>query len=170
MGWASTVDAALQGLVAVLQAAPALEGVDVYDGPFVSESKANAAISVGFAGERLNRTGAYPETEQPAVQVTSAIAGLAGPADQAETYSVACLLAVLDGGKSIAAARARAYELLDGVGNAVAADRTLGGVVAQARPGDHSLTQEQTPRGAVVTIVFDVAVEAWTRPRGGLAG
>lgn len=170
MPWATTVDAALKGLVAVLQAAPALEGVEVYDGPVVSESKATAAISVGFAGERLNRTGAYPETEQPAVDVTTAVAGLAGPADQSEQYNVTCLLAVLDGGKNIPAARARAYGLLNSVGDAVAADKTLGGAVAMARPGDHSLTQEQTSRGAVITIVFQVEVDAWTRPRGGRAG
>jgi len=165
---ATAVDAALKGLVAVFEAAPALEGVDVYDGPAVSNSKATAALSVGFAGERMNRTGAYPETEQPAVSVTSAPAGLGG-GDLAEQYLVQNMLAVLDGGKDIVAARQRAYDLLGAAGDAVAADKTLSGAVAWARPGGHSLTQEQTPRGAVITIVFEVEIEAFTI-RPGLGG
>lgn len=171
MTWATTVPAALEGLVAALRAAPGLEGVDVYDGPVVSESKATAAISVGFTGERMSQTGAYPETTEAAVEVSSAPASLAGPADQAEQYTVQNMLAVLDGSRDVTAARTRAYKLLAAAGQAVTGDKTLGGAVAMARPGDHSLTQEQGQRGALVTIMFEVTVSAWTsRPPGGGLG
>lgn len=172
MPWASTVDAALKGLVAAFRAAPGLEGVEVYDGPAVSDSTATAAVCVGFAGERMNRTGAYPETAEPAVEVTADQAGLAA-GDQAEQYTIRNMLAVLDGGGDMTAARARAYSLLNAAADAVTADKTLGGAVAWARPGTHSLTQEQANRGAVVTIVFEVLVDAWTgrpAPAGGLGG
>ena len=72
------------------------------------------------------------------------------------------LLAVLNGSKDITAARTRAYELLSACGAAVTADKKLGGAVAMAFLGNHNMTHEQTQRGALVTIAFEVNCNAWT--------
>jgi hypothetical protein len=157
-----TVPAALAGLVTMFRDAPGLEGAVIFDGPVVSESKAPAAIAVGFTGERMSRTGAYPEPGTPAVDYDAAVDGLV-TAPQAETYTIRNLLAVLNGSGNAAAARERAYELLAECGQVIAGDKTLGGAVAMAHMGTHTLDQEQGPRGAVATIVFEVAVSGWTR-------
>jgi len=161
MTYASTVPGAITGLVSALKASPALEGVEVYDGPVVSESKALAAILVGFTGETMSRTGAYPVAEQPEVEVTATLEGLAVTPSR-ESYPIRNLLAVLNGAKNITAARTRAYSLLGGIGDAIKTDRKLGGAVALARLGDHTLKQEQTAKGALITVIFEVQCEGWT--------
>lgn len=159
--WSSTVPAAISGLVAAFSTWPDLTGVPVHDGPVVSESKALEGIVVGFTGERMSRTGAYPEQESPAADYVAAVDALTVTSQQ-ERYSVRSVLAVLNGSKDIAAARQRAYDLLSFCGAAVAADKTLGGAVAMASMGTHQMTPEQAQRGALVTIVFSVDMQAWT--------
>ena len=162
MAWASTVPAAIAGLVAALKAQE-LEGVEVYDGPAVSQSTALEVIMVGFTGETMSRTGAYPEPEQPEVDVTASLDMNLALLPVREQYPVRSLIAVLNGAGDITAATARAYELLAAVGAAVAADKKLGGAVALATLGNHSTTRSQTSRGALVSIVFDVMCDGWTR-------
>jgi hypothetical protein len=166
-GYTSTVPAAITGLIAVFKAAPALEGVAIHDGPNVSESKALEAIAVGFTGEHLSRTGAYPEIAQPVAEVTASLDGQLSLMSVREQYPLRCMVAVMNGAKNIAAARTRAYELLSACGAAVAADKKLGGAVALAMLGSHTLSQQQMQRGAVATIVFEVNCDAWTRPAAG---
>jgi hypothetical protein len=163
-GWTSTVPAALLGLVAAFKATPGLDGVNVYDGPKVEGTSAREVVVVGFTGERMSHTGAYPEPSSPDVDVQASIAGMA-VSPQEEKYTIHNMIAVLNGAAGagdIAAARARAYELLAACGAALAADPKLGGAVGLASPGAHSLTQDQGPRGATATIMFDVEVSAFT--------
>lgn len=160
-GYTSSVPAALLGLAATLQAWPDLEGVEIWDGPNVTESKALAVIGVGWTGERMARTGAYPETVSPMADVTATIDAMT-LTKAYEQYPIRNTLAVLNGGRSIVAARTRAYELLSACGAAIAADKKLGGAVAMAYLGNHTATQEQTQRGALVTIAFEVNCQAWT--------
>lgn len=161
MAWASTVPGAIAGLVSALKAQE-LEGVEIYDGPAVSESKALAVIMVGFAGERMARTGAYPEPAQPEINVTATIDGQLSVTPVREQYPIQSLIAVLNGAKDVTAAMTRAYELLAAAGAALAADKKLGGAVALATLGNHSTTREQTAKGAVVSLVFEVNCDAWT--------
>jgi hypothetical protein len=162
MAWASTVPAAIAGLVSALKAQE-LEGVEIYDGPAVSESKALEVIMVGFAGETMARTGAYPEPEQPEIEVTASLDMQLGLVPVREQYPVRSLIAVLNGAKDVTAATARAFELLAAVGAALAADKKLGGAVALATLGNHSTTRAQTAKGALVSIVFDVNCDGWTK-------
>jgi hypothetical protein len=162
MGWASTVPAALAGLVAAFRAAPGLDGVLILDGPEVTAAPVPEAITVGFTGQRMSHTGAYPEAASVDAEGDTALAGMA-LSGQEETYTVHNMVAVRDGSTDIAAARIRAYELLAACGAALTADKTLGGAVAMARITTSSLTQDQTQRGALATIMFDVAVNAYTR-------
>lgn len=162
MPWNSSVPRAITGLLAVLAAAPALEGVPVLDGPKVTESKAAEIIAVGFTGERMSRTGAYPETTGPAAEATSVLEGLAVSPER-ETAEIRCMIAVLDGSRDITAARGRAYDLLAACGQAIAANKTLGGAVMAAWVSGHTLDQDQTQKGAVVTVLFSVGTDAYTR-------
>lgn len=161
MPWASTVPGAIAGLVAALKA-QVPEGVLVYDGPAVSESRALEVIMVGFAGERTSWRGAYPEPAQSEVNVTATIDGQLAVTPVREQYTIQSLIAVLNGAKDVTAATARAYELLAAAGAALAADKKLGGAVALATLGNHSTTREQTAKGAVVSVVFEVNCDAWT--------
>jgi len=161
MSWVSTVPAALAGLAAAFSAAPGLEGVLILDGPEVTASTASEAVTVGFTGQRMSHTGAYPEAAAVDSEGDTALAGLS-LSGQEETYTVHNMVAVRDGGTDIVAVRVRAYELLAACGAALAADKTLGGAVAMARITTSSLTQDQTQRGALATVMFDVAVSAFT--------
>ena len=160
-GYQSTIPAALAGLMATLTAWPDLEGVEVRDGPKVTESKALEVIGVGWTGEKMARTGAYPENVSPMAEVTTTVDTLSLTI-AFETYPIRNVLAVLNGGRDIEPARTRAYALLSACGAAIAADKKLGGAVGMAYLGNHSMTQEQTQRGALVTIAFEVNCQAWT--------
>jgi hypothetical protein len=162
MAWASTVPAAIAGLVAALKAQE-LPGVEVYDGPAVSESTALEVIMVGFTGETMSRTGAYPEPEQPEIDVTSTLDGNLALLPVREQYPIRSLIAVLNGAQDVTAATERAYELLAAVGSAVAADKKLGGAVAMATLGNHATTRSQTSRGALVSMMFEVMCDGWTK-------
>jgi hypothetical protein len=159
-GYNSTVPAALLGLAAALRKWPALDGVEVLDGPKVTESKALEVIGVGWTGERMARSGAYPENVRPFTDVTATLDGMSLRAH--EEYPLRNMLAVLDGSKDVERARVRAYALLSACGAAVAADKRLGGAVAMAFLGGHTAVQEQTQRGALVTIAFEVNCQGWT--------
>jgi hypothetical protein len=161
-GYTSTVPAAIAGLIAMFKASAALAGVEVYDGPTVSESKAREVIAVGFTGETLSRTGAYAEASQPVAEVTTSFDGQLALGRVREQYPLRSMLGVLNGAKNSPAARARAYEMLDAIGAAIAADKKLGGAVALAYLGDHVFTPSQNQRGAIAEIGFEVVCDAWT--------
>lgn len=160
--WSPTPPAAIAGLITAFQTWPGLAGVDVWDGPKVTEADAKQVIAVGFTGSRMSTTGVYPEPTTPAVEFTANYEGLAViPLN--EQYTVRSLLAVLNGSSDITAARTDAYGLLAACVSALAADKTLGQAVATARVGAHTLVQEQAPKGAIATIYFDVEITAWTK-------
>jgi hypothetical protein len=79
-----------------------------------------------------------------------------------EQFEVTCLIVVVDGAGDIKAARTRAYELLSAAAEALAGDRTLGGLVLRASMADHTLRQLQDNRGGVVRVEFTVAIDAYT--------
>lgn len=161
VSYVSTVPAAVAGLAAALRAWPGLAGTEVHDGPEVTASKALEVIAVGWTGERMSRTGAYPDPVGPEAEVTVTVDGLSLTRVR-EQYPVRCLVAVRNGAKDITAATGRAYQLLSQAGATVAADKTLGGAVAMAVLGSQQLTRAQDQRGAEAVIVFEVSCDAWT--------
>lgn len=156
MSWASTAPAALAGLTSAFKASPDLSGVPVRDGPLVTGSSALDVVLVGWNGQ---------EGDDTAVDGSSQLEGLAG--DDAESYEIRCaVLSTKGGGKpdvALAAARARAYELLAACGQAIKRDRTLGGAVMQAAISGHSLRQTPAPKGITAAIQFTVACSAIAR-------
>lgn len=152
MTYTSTVPAALTGLKTVLDAGTSAD-VKVVDGPAVSASGTTKAITIGF-----NAT----EPESPGVELVTDVEG-AGISRQRETFTINSTIVVMNGAKNgLATARTDAYAILADVGAALTLDKTLAGSVMSARLGTHQLVQEQTPRGAVVRIVFGVDCDAFT--------
>lgn len=152
MTWASTVPAALDGLVAIWTDATDLQGVKIIDGPTVSGGLKEALIA-GWEGD--------DGTEAVAGQLASGGLALAPSREQ---YTINCAAMALRGGtRQMQSARARAYELFAAAAEALAADKTLRGAVMTARLGSMTLTQTQDSRGCVATVVFGVDVDAMTR-------
>jgi len=150
--WAPTAPAAILGLLAAFAREPGLAGVEIHDGPAVTESAALEAIIVGWYGISGNDL---------AVEAEISSAGLADHPGR-EVYAILCAVMVRDGSGDIAAARARAYALVSACGSAVGADQRLGGAVMAARLGRVSLAQSQDSLGALAVIEFTVPCDAFT--------
>ncbi|UNZ20624.1 hypothetical protein [Streptomyces sp. 891-h] len=151
MAWGSTAPIALSALLATIQTADGLAGVDVRDGPTVVDKAALEVVSVGYAGG----------DEELDIEAEVEPEGMAASPDR-ERYTIQCAAAVLNGAGDISAARSRVFELLAACGAAIARDRTLGGTVLQASVGSWSLRQTQDDRGATAMATFGVAVDAFT--------
>lgn len=152
MTWASSVPDTIAGLVAALQGSAVLDGVLVLDGPVVTASSAQEVITVGYTGDE----------DEDAAEVAYGPQGLS-TARSRETYRIRCAASVRNGSGDMAAARGRAYELLAYAGQTLAADKTLGGAAMKAVLGSAALRQAQDAKGAVATVIFEVAVDAFTK-------
>jgi hypothetical protein len=144
---ASTVDAAITGLYALLSAAPALAGVTVHDGPPVVSETAEW-IAVGYSpGESTSADINYEDRD-------------VGGRSQREQYDLLCSLVTNSGDEGMQARRARAVVLRDAVAAVLLTDATLGGAVDVARMTSAQLVQEQTSQGASAGYVFRVTCKA----------
>lgn len=150
--WAPTAPAAILGLLAALAREPGLAGVELHDGPAVTESAAQEAIIVGWYGIKGDAL---------AVEAEISSAGL-GAHPGREVYAILCAVMVRDGSGDMAAARARAYALVSACGSAIGADQKLGGAVMMARLGRVSLQQIQDTGGALAIVEFTVPCDAFT--------
>lgn len=151
MSWASTVPDVITDLQA--RFAAALPATLVVVGPQVTQTGDLEAITIGPA----------TDTDPVSAEGETAVEGFAGQPNR-ETYTVTCQVAVRNGdARQMPAATARAFELLAGCGQALAADPKLGGLVLVAHPGTWSLSQRQDTRGALSVLTFTVAVEAYTK-------
>lgn len=152
MPWSSKLPAAIDALVAAFTAWPGLggDGVTVRDGPSDSQATVKEVVTVGWTGGD-DETGA---------DATLATEGLGDPSR--EQFTIRCVAAVLRGTNDIAGARSRAYELLSQAGEAIKADRKLGGAVMRAWISAHSLDPQLTPQGAQALVTFDVSCDAYS--------
>ncbi|MGW0805950.1 hypothetical protein [Nonomuraea sp. NPDC002799] len=147
----SRVPAAIDNLMALLAAAPALAGVKVIDGPLVTNDPLKEAVYVGYDGAA--------DGEGQAVEFTQTWAAI-GQRAKGETFTLTCAVAVWRGGTKVRPVRVRAFELLAAVEDAVREDPSLGlpppTVVAFA---SGSLMQSQRNSGMECRIPFQVAVQ-----------
>lgn len=152
MPWSSKLPAAIDGLVVAFQGWPRLGGdsVTVRDGPSDSQATVQEVITVGW-------TGGDGESGADATLTTE---GLGDPSR--EQFTIRCVVAILRGANDISGARARAYELLGEAGDAIKADRRLGGAVMRAWISSHSLDLQLTPQGAQAVVTFEVSCDAYT--------
>ncbi|MFF2383765.1 hypothetical protein [Streptomyces sp. NPDC058108] len=151
MAWTSKLPGAMDALVVAFTAWPGLNGVTVRDGPSTSQASVQEIVSVGY-------TGGENDTDAEATLMTE---GLGGVVDR-ELFVIRCATAVLVGGDGVSGARQRAYELLGEAGAAIAADRQLGGNVMRAMISSHSLTMDQTAKGAQAIVTFEVSCDAYS--------
>lgn len=141
----SAIPAVLDALVAVLRDAPALAGVQVLDGQPVVETEPDV-IAVGFSPERV------------AVEGTDAVAGLN---TEREAFDVVGLASSWRGDPDIKVVRDRAFALLSAITSTLKANPRLDGTCALARVSVLAYAQEQTDKGPVATVEFQVHVEAF---------
>jgi len=151
VAWSSTVPAALTAILGVFQPAPGLAGVPVRYGPVVTASGETEVVVVGWGGN---------PSDLLAADGAVAGEGLAASPDR-EQYVIRCAALVLDGGGDLAEATARAYQLAAACGGALAANRTLSGLVLRASVSSQALRLDQVS-GARATVEFGVAVDAFT--------
>jgi hypothetical protein len=151
MGWSTSLRPALDRLVQLAQSAESLVGVTVRDGPSLESDTDLRVLYIGWSG---GDTDTDAETQVGAE-------GLDGNPDR-EASVIRCTAFVRNGDADIPTTRADAYDIVSGLGAALDTDRTLGGTVMRASIGSHTLTQQQTSRGANVAISFEVDLDAFT--------
>ena len=155
MSYALSAPLAIAALIRALNLSPALAGVEVRDGPQITNAAALEVVVVGYQG-----------AEDDAVADGTVLPeGLSGGRPDRESYSVHCAVSVLAGddpSTAVATARNRACVLLAAVGDAITADRTLGRTVLRASPGSWAMRADETTAGMVTTIKFDVNIDAYT--------
>lgn len=150
--WQSRLPDALDGLVRIFTAAEGLTNVTIRDGASVSQARLTEVLSVGYTGED-------DQTDAEATVVTE---GAGGNPDR-EQINIRCVAAVAGGSTDLPAVRKRAYEIFGAAASAIAANRTLGGVVMRAWISTHSLMQGQTDQGAQAAVTFTVTGDGYTR-------
>lgn len=151
MTTASRVPAVLDTLVARFDAAAALDGVRVVDGPIVTSEPLHEAVYVGYDGD--------PDGGGDAVDFQQQWAAI-GQKAKDETFTVTCAVVVWRGSTTVRPVRLRAFEVLAAVEDVLRADPSLGlpppSVVAFA---SGSLVQSQRQSGIEIRIPFGVAVQ-----------
>ncbi len=150
MSWESRVPATLDALVALFSGVSSLQGI-VRDGPTVTGDAAQDIVLVGYTG--VDDAGAADGTLIPE--------GMALEPNR-EQFSVQCAALSLRGNQDMGDARRTAYAMFAACGAALISDHTLGGLVLRAAISDYSLTQEQTDGGALASVLFSVACDAYT--------
>lgn len=145
----TTILDALNALVATVTAAVAGTDVQVIYGPPLNTE--NDFVAFGYTGD----------ASEPAVAFDFDVADAALGRD-GEVYDVACVLSSWRGDATFADVDVEAFALLRTVRAAIAADRKLGGAIAQATVTSGEVVEE-VDNGAVTTIRFLVHCKAWSR-------
>lgn len=146
----STVPAAVDALLAILRAAPALSGVSVLDGPPIEDMSSADLLAVGW----------QPESEE-AVQFQQDF-NASGARTRDEDFSILCWAESWTGDRSMSARRTRAFELLAVVEQAIRASGaspeapTLNSAVLWAHLTSGTLRQVSTDQGVRVGVGFAV--------------
>ncbi|MEU0831296.1 hypothetical protein [Streptomyces sp. NPDC005969] len=150
----SAVPAAIDALLAILRAAPALAEVRIVDGPPSVNLTERHRIYVGWS----------PGAEQ-AVDITQGFAS-AGARTRDEDFSIACYAETRAGDKDMTLRRTMAFQLLAAVEDSLRATNdaptapTLSGTVQWAHLTAGSLVQEQSDAGALAGLSFTVTCRA----------
>lgn len=148
----SRIPEVIARLVALGKADIGLDGVQVSDGPEVTETSAPDWLLFGFDGDQ---TGDFE-----AAQSVSDWADLGGGREEEFQVTVAAL--AKRGDTDIVSARARVYEIGDRVEAWIHADPTLGLVSLQVAVAGTRLVQDQDGNGATAVLLMTVAGRGFT--------
>jgi hypothetical protein len=143
----TAVPAALDALVSGFSAAPALDGVLVFDGPWLRRPADPDVVVVGWTPD-----------EGRTVEYVDAVAGLGS---SRETFDVGGLASAWRGAASMSAVRRRADELIEAMRAHLRADPTLGGVVTRARLATLAFDEYQADAGTQVAVEFAIRIDAF---------
>jgi hypothetical protein len=148
----STIPSVLAEIVRIAEVS--LENVAVSDGAPVPPMETTPDIvCIGFTGD--------PDDE--AITTDRERNQLSNMPDM-ESYDITCLSSSWRGHeKSMSDVRQRAFDMIDILNAAFAADATLGGLAMRVRISSDAVIQDQTDKGAVCTVRFVIRVEAVTR-------
>lgn len=145
------VDAVILALVTAWGAAPALEGVEVADGPQANSDAANEWLFVGSDGDA-------PSADMQAVNAQQEWMAFAKV--KKETAEITSAFVLVSGDTDTVAIRSRAYTLLGAAEDVVRADPTLAGLVMTAGISSHQYYPALTQGGAKARVVFTVTYQA----------
>ncbi|MFF4752655.1 hypothetical protein ACWD5R_11435 [Streptomyces sp. NPDC002514] len=149
----SRVPAAVDALLAILRASPALEGIRIADGPESVNLTAKHRIHVG-----------WQPGDSAAVTLEQSW-NAAGARTRDETFSIACYAESRSGDKDMALRRVKVFEIVAAVETALRATDTapqaptLNGTVLWAELTAGDLTQAQS-EGAIAGLAFTVTCQA----------
>lgn len=144
-------DAVILALTAMWQAAPALEGVRVVDGPQANSEASPDWLFVGADGDA-------PDEGNEAAVIEQSFMAFAKT--KQEDGEVTCAVVSVRGDTDIPSARARAYAVVSAAEDALRTDLTLGALVMHAFVSAHQYMPAQTTDGARVRVVFTVTYKA----------
>lgn len=144
----SRVPALIDALVAALQASVDLSGVNIVDGPLVSNSAAAEWVFVGYDGD--------PGGEGQATSTQQQWAGIGAKAKN-EEISLTCAVLVRSGSTDVKPLRDRAYQIFAAAEAVVRADPAL----TLPPPtvcdiSDHNFFAEQTAQGLQGRLPFTI--------------
>lgn len=148
----SRVPEVLERLVALGKADSELSGVEVADGPQVTESAASDWLVIGFDGD--------PSGDFEAAQSVGGWSDLRTGREEQFQITVAAI--ANRGDTDIVAARRRAYEIGTRVEAWLQADPSIGLPSLEAAIEATRLTQNQTDQGAQAVLLLTVAGRAFT--------
>lgn len=143
----TVIPAAIDALLEACRTAPALHGVQVFDGADVVAA-APVYVAIGLDAED-----SFPGDG------VSAQAGLAGPRRQ-DVASIACLTWASSGNTPIKPVRDKADELFGAVRDLIQADTRLGGAVTFAEVITYAYRPFRSTKGAAAQVEFSVQVTA----------
>lgn len=139
MTTSSRVPELLDAFLAALEAAAGLEGVEVVDGPFVSDSAAAEWVFVGYDGD--------PEGDYITAQTTQQWAGIGAKAKN-EDVTITGAVLVRQGSVAVKPCRDRTFAIFAVVEAAVRAVPSLGlPSPTVCAISEHTFHTEQTDRG-----------------------
>ena len=141
----------ITNVLAALNAAPALSGVRIFDGPEIDTSYPNDWIAVGHDGS--------DDGDFEAAAASQEYAPI-GALRKNEDGALSCVLSTWDGTTDITARRVRAFALLAAVEDVVRADPSFSGAVLWAGLESFQLQYRQTNQGAAVEIPFSLTYRA----------
>ncbi|MFF3643379.1 hypothetical protein [Streptomyces sp. NPDC002564] len=150
----SRAPAAIDALLAILAAAPKLEGVAVIDGPAATNYTNRRRLYVGWS----------PGADQ-AVELQQQFAS-AGARRRDEMFSVACYAEARAGDKDMAMRRAAVFDIVAVVeeclrgSDAAPEAPTLNGTVLWCEVATGNLVQEQNQDGSLAGLQFTVSCHA----------
>lgn len=143
----SAIPAVINALVTVLRAAPEMDGVQIVDG-HPNEDVNPDVVVVGFSPDRSS------------AEMTRNPAGLKGDREQ---FVLVGLASSWRGDEDLRIVRERAFTFITGLNEVLKQDQTLGGACTRARLAVSSYVGEQTTKGPVATVEWELTVDAFGR-------